>query len=159
GKFIWQAVHDPRARGLMVDWPRMGVCSTPAVDGDRVYYVASNGRVVCADVNGLANGNQGFQGEKYKDPTDADILWEFDLVKELGVVIHADPSSSPVVVGNRVFVVTGNGVNEDHSNVPAPQAPSFIALDKMTGKLLWKDNSPGKNILHGQWSSPAYTDD
>ena len=28
--------------------------------------------------------------------------------------------------------------------------------DRNTGELLWTDGSPGKNILHGQWSSPAY---
>ena len=50
---------------------------------------------------------------------------------------------------------TSNGVDESHDNIPAPDAPSFIALDKRTGKLVWADNSPGKNILHGQWSSPA----
>jgi outer membrane protein assembly factor BamB len=26
----------------------------------------------------------------------------------------------------------------------------------MTGKLLWKDSSPGKNIMHGQWGVPSY---
>jgi len=29
-------------------------------------------------------------------------------------------------------------------------------MDKNTGKVLWTDNSPGANVLHGQWSSPAY---
>ncbi len=28
-------------------------------------------------------------------------------------------------------------------------------MNKNTGKVLWTDRSPGKNILHGQWSSPA----
>ncbi len=37
-----------------------------------------------------------------------------------------------------------------------PNAPSFIAVDKRNGKVLWTDNSPGPNVLHGQWSSPAY---
>src|SRR5207302_140370 len=27
---------------------------------------------------------------------------------------------------------------------------------KKTGQVVWKDNSPGKAILHGQWSSPSY---
>jgi outer membrane protein assembly factor BamB len=40
--------------------------------------------------------------------------------------------------------------------LPAPKAPSFIALSKHTGKLVWSDNSPGEDVLHGQWSSPAY---
>ena len=25
-----------------------------------------------------------------------------------------------------------------------------------SGKVLWADNTPGENVLHGQWSSPAY---
>jgi len=28
-------------------------------------------------------------------------------------------------------------------------------MDKNTGKVHWTDASPGENILHGQWSSPA----
>jgi outer membrane protein assembly factor BamB len=43
-----------------------------------------------------------------------------------------------------------------HEKIPAPDAASFVALDKHTGKLVWSDNSPGHNILHGQWASPAY---
>lgn len=29
-------------------------------------------------------------------------------------------------------------------------------MNKKTGKVVWKDASPGKNIMHSQWSSPAY---
>ncbi len=32
--------------------PRMGVCSTAAVDGDRVYFVSNRFEVICLDVNG-----------------------------------------------------------------------------------------------------------
>jgi outer membrane protein assembly factor BamB len=39
--------------------------------------------------------------------------------------------------------------------VPSPDAPSFIAVNKNDGKLAWKSNLPGKNILDGQWSSPV----
>ena len=76
--------------------------------------------------------------------------------------------------------MTSNGVNEDHLNVPAPQAPSFIKVDKANGKVLWQDNSPsaallvpqkgnaaeedffkqlvnrGELIQHGQWANPSY---
>lgn len=159
GKFLWQAVHDPRPAGAVGGWPREGIPSTPAADGERVYYLNNRCEVVCADANGLADGNQGDQTEKYTDATDADILWTFDLVKKCGVVPHCVPASSPLVVGDAVFVVTGNGVDEGHRNIPAPDAPSLVALDKTTGELLWSDNSPGKNILHGQWSSPAYADE
>ena len=38
--------------------------------------------------------------------------------------------------GDIVYTVTGQGVDEGHINVPAPMAPSLIALDKATGELL-----------------------
>jgi outer membrane protein assembly factor BamB len=47
-------------------------------------------------------------------------------------------------------------VDETHVNIPAPNAPSFFAMDRNTAKVLWTDKSPGINILHGQWSSPTY---
>ena len=40
--------------------------------------------------------------------------------------------------------------------MPAPNAPTLIAVDKNSGAVLWTDNSPGANVLHGQWSSPTY---
>jgi outer membrane protein assembly factor BamB len=52
-------------------------------------------------------------------------------------------------------VSTSNGQDESHVNVPSPKAPSIIAIDKTTGKLVWEDNPVEDRILHGQWSSPA----
>ncbi len=156
GKFLWQAVHDKLDSGQVNDWPQVGIASSPAVEENRVYYVSNRAEVVCADANGFADGNQGFQGEKYKDDTDADILWSFDMMKELKVFPHNLACCSPLIVGDILFVVTGNGVDANHINLPSPDAPSFIALDKNTGKLLWKDSSPGKNIMHAQWGIPSY---
>ena len=53
-----------------------------------------------------------------------------------------------------LFVNTSNGVDESDSEVAAPEAPSFLALDKRTGAIR-RESPPGANILHGQWSSPA----
>ena len=158
GQFLWQAVHDKLVKGGVLDWPQQGLTSTPAVVGDRVYYVSNQCRVVCVDVNGFTDGNQGVQTEKYQDATDADIVWEYDMIRLLGVEPHSISNGSPLIVGDRLFVQTSNGVGECHVNVPAPDAPSLICLDRNTGKLLWSDNSPGKNILHGQWSSPTYAE-
>jgi outer membrane protein assembly factor BamB len=156
GKFLWQAVHDKLESGAVNDWPMQGIASTPAVDGTRVYYVSNRAEVVCADARGFFDGNQGFRGEKYQDDTDADILWSFDMIRELKVFPHNLAACSPLVVGDAVFVVTGNGVDESHVNIPSPDAPSFIALDKNTGRLLWKDSSPGKKLMHAQWGIPSY---
>ena len=36
-----------------------GICSSPTVEGDRVYVVTNRCEVLCLDVNGMANGNDG----------------------------------------------------------------------------------------------------
>jgi outer membrane protein assembly factor BamB len=89
------------------------------------------------------------------DKREADTIWVFDMMTELGIWQHNMCSCSVTALGDVLFVNTSNGVNETHIELPAPDAPSFIAMDKSTGKVLWTDKSPGVNILHGQWSSPA----
>jgi outer membrane protein assembly factor BamB len=157
GSFLWQAISDKLESGQDNDWPEQGVCSSPAVDGKRLYYVTNRGELVCLDTEGFADGkNDGaYQDEKYKGPTDADIVWKLDMVKELGVYPHNMSNSSPVVWQDLVFVETSNGRDQNHDKVPAPKAPSFLAVNKTTGKVVWQDGSPGANILHGQWSSPS----
>ena len=156
GKFLWQHVNDKLPSGLVHDWPDEGICSTPAVEGNRLYYISNRCEVVCLDTNGFADGNQGVQDEKYKEPTDADVIWRLDMMKELNVFPHNLAACSPLLVGDTLYVVTANGVDENHENIPAPQAPSFIAVDKHTGKVKWKSNAPGRKIMHGQWSNPTW---
>lgn len=155
GKFLWQAVSDKLESGSENDFPDQGVCSSPAVEGNRLYYVSNRGELVCLDTEGFTDGkNDGpFQDEIYKGQTDADIIWKLDMMKELGVYQRNMANSSPVIMEDLVFVETSNGTNDE--KLPAPKAPSFIAANKNTGKLVWQDNSPGEGILRGQWSSPA----
>jgi outer membrane protein assembly factor BamB len=158
GQFLWQAVHDKLATGRVQDWPEDGVLSHPVVEGNRIWYVSNRCEVICATTEGLKAGNVGVKDEKYTSNLDADIVWRLDMIGQLGVFPHNRSTCSPLLVGNTLFVVTGNGVDEGHVHIPSPKAPSFLALDKNTGKVLWQDNSPGRNILHGQWSSPVYAD-
>jgi outer membrane protein assembly factor BamB len=155
GKFLWQAVSDKLEQAL--DWPEQGVCSSPAVEGKRLYYVNNRGELVCLDTEGFMDGkNDGpFQDEVLKGSTDADVIWKLDMRKELGVSQHNMANSSPAIWADLVFVETSNGLDENNEKIASPDAPSFLAVDKNTGKVIWKDNSPGERILHGQWSSPA----
>jgi outer membrane protein assembly factor BamB len=157
GKFLWQAVSDKLESGTANDWPEQGVCSSPAVEGNRLYYVTNRGELVCLDTEGFTDGkNDGpFQAETYKGPTDADVIWKLDMMADLGVFQHNMANSSPVIWGDLLFLETSNGQDENHEKVPAPKAPSFLAVYKNTGKVVWQDNSPGEKILHGQWSSPS----
>jgi outer membrane protein assembly factor BamB len=142
GQFLWQIVHDPPppeiSGGPGTSAVEDGLLSTPFVEENRLYYVAPAGEVVCAD-------------------TDGKIIWRYDMMKELKVVPCFCTMCCPLVVGDRMFVVTGNGVDFTTGKVVSPGAPSFVAFDKQTGKLSWSSNLPGANILDGQWTSPAYT--
>ncbi len=157
GKFLWQMVSDKLASGRVNDWPYQGVCSSPLVEGNILYYVTNRGEVLALDTEGFLDGeNDGpFTEEKYKTPHDGDIVWRFDMMEEVSAFPHNMSNSSPVTHGNLLFVSTSNGQDESHVNIPSPQAPAVIALDKRKGTLVWEDNSVEDRILHGQWSSPA----
>ncbi|MCA9243785.1 MAG: PQQ-binding-like beta-propeller repeat protein [Phycisphaerales bacterium] len=157
GKLLWQATHDKLPTGRVNDWPEQGICSAPAVSGDRLYYVSNEAQLVCADTEGFLDGeNDGpFKDEKYADKQDADFVWKLDMIEELGVFPHNLATSSPVIWEDLVFVITSNGVDEGHLNIPSPDAPAFIAVNKDTGELVWYRNDPDSHILHGQWSSPT----
>jgi outer membrane protein assembly factor BamB len=162
GEFLWQYVSDKLPGGRESDWPDQGLCSSPVVEGDRVYFVSNRAEVLCLTTEGLAAGNVGVTDEKYKDTTkgqvDGDVVWRLDMIDKLGVFPHNIACCSPIIVGDTLFIVTGNGVDKDHKKIPAPQAPSFIAVDKKTGEVKWTNNSPGNNIMHGQWSNPVYAE-
>lgn len=167
GEFLWQLVVPKLASGKVNDWEGLGLLSSPTVEGDRVYLVTSRCEVMCVDANGFSNGNQGFQDEaqyvagpgKPKveiGPKDADIIWVYDMMNELGVFPHNASNSSVLVVGDLVYACTSNGQDWTHSNIPSPFAPSFIALNKETGELAGEDDAEiGSRLFHGQWSSAS----
>lgn len=158
GKMLWQATHDKLPAGRVNDWPEQGICSSPVVEGDRVYYVSNRCEVVCADAEGFLDGeNDGpYKDEKYNEKEDADIIWIYDMIEELGVFPHNLATASPVIAGDLVFALTSNGVDEGHLNLPSPDAADFVAVNKKTGELAWERTDSGKKTFHGQWSSPAY---
>ena len=143
GEFMWQQTHEKLASGRANDWPYQGVASSPLVEGTHVYYVSNRGVVWCLDINGFRDGkNDGpVTDEKLTGPQDADVIWSFDMMEEVGSYPHNMSNSSPVIWGDLVFVSTSNGQDESHVHIPSPKAPAIIALNKSTGKLVWEDNS------------------
>ena len=158
GMFRWQSTHTKLPAGRVNDWPQQGVCSTPYVDRDRLYYISNRAEVVCIDTEGFSDGeNDGpITDEVASGKTDGDLIWKLDMIDELNVFPHNLATCSPIGVGDLLFVITGNGVDEGHVHIPSPFAPSFIAIDKRTGELVWENAAPGEHILHGQWANPAY---
>ena len=173
GAFKWQLTAPKLGAGKVSDWEFLGMCSSPTIVGDKGYVVTNRCEILCFDVKGMEDGNQGMTDEaKYMttqdkdgkpvvpevDSTDADILWVYDMRKELGVFPHNIASNYPLVVDGKVYVATSNGVDWSHSNLPAPTAPSFVAVDAETGAYeaeIPADAKVSENIMHCNWSSPS----
>src|SRR5260221_7004662 len=120
-EFLWQLVVPKLAYGKVNDWENLGLLSSPCVEGNRVYLVTSRCEVLCLDLDGQANGNDGpFKDEAQyvvKDvildrgkptehrappaeigPKDADIIWRYDMMDELGVFPHNASNCSVLIV-------------------------------------------------------------
>lgn len=95
-----------------------GPSSTPTVDGDKVYALSGNGDLMCA---------QAADGKK---------LWHVNLPKELEAQVNpigGGPKNlgwgftwSPIVVGEQLICLPGG------------PGGTVAALDKQTGKVLWR---------------------
>ncbi len=168
GELLWQLVVPKLISGKVNDWENLGLLSSPTVEGNRVYLVTSRCEVICLDTEGLANGNDGpFKDEAQyvagpgnpkvePGPKDADIIWRYDMMDELGVFPHNASNCSVLIAGDTVYACTSNGQDWTHVNIPSPLSPSFIALNKKTGELIGEDDAHiGPRIFHGQWSSPS----
>src|ERR1700686_3102630 len=75
GQFLWQQANSKLGSGRANEWPFQGVCSSPLVEGDRLYYVSNRCELVCLDTHGDGNGN-------------AKIIWKFDMIDEVGSSPH-----------------------------------------------------------------------
>ena len=160
GEFMWQATFEKLASGRANDWPFQGIASSPLIIGEVAYFTSNRGQIVAVDLQGFHdNENDGaVKDEKLTTKADPDILWIFDMIEEVGAFPHNLANCSPVADGDLLYCSTGNGQDESHVNVPSPKAPSIVAVNRLTGKLVWEDNSVGEKVLHGQWSTPAVGD-
>jgi WD40 repeat protein/outer membrane protein assembly factor BamB/tRNA A-37 threonylcarbamoyl transferase component Bud32 len=144
GEFLWEKYHAKLATGRINDWPGEGLCGTAYVDAGRLWYCSNQCHVACLDV-----------GAGNRQKTEPGVLWDLDMIKKLGVFPHNMTRCAIASYQDNIYVVTANGVDDTHKHVVAPGAPDLLCLNKYTGEVIWSDNSPGANILHGQWASPA----
>jgi len=168
GRLAWQLVVPKMEDDPYLDWPKAGMASAVTVEGNRVYTLTNRGEVVCLDLHGMADGNDGPFTDEARHmtprgqqlltpgPTDADIIWICDLVKEAGVHIHDQVEGSVLIDGGLLYVNSCNGVDNTHRRIRSPDAPSLVVLDKRTGRIVAQDAEHiGPNIFHCTWSSPS----
>ena len=165
GKRLWQWQAPPRevpgtidgfSIGLSTIPHQIGVCSSAAVDGDRLYFVSNRCDLMCLDVAGQPPEPGASQ---------ARVVWTYDMLDQLGVFPCDASNGSPLIVGDLLYVTTCNGVDrntfgapakEKERKIPAPNAPNLIVVDKRDGRLVATDDAPiMQGLLHGQWSSPS----
>lgn len=140
GSFCWQLVVPKLGSDPYLDWPRVGIVSSATIEGNRAYVVSNRDEVLCLDLNGQADGNDGpYRDEgRHMAPSgsepmkvtniDADIIWLFDIPAEVGARPHDAAHSSILLHGQFLYVNTSNGLKSDHSGVQVPEAPSLIVL-------------------------------
>ncbi len=171
GKTLWQLViprSEIREKWFYIDQMNLGVCNSATIEGDRAYIISNRGELLCLDMNGQSDGNNGpfkdegqFMVSKGRpaaklNKSDADIIWRYDTLAELPVRPHDAVSCAVLIHGDLFYAGTSNAVDLSHINVQYPDAPSLIVLNKRTGKLAARDNEKiASRMLHGQWSSPA----
>jgi outer membrane protein assembly factor BamB len=182
GKLLWQLVVPKREEDKYHDWPKCGIPSPATVEGDRVYVVDNRGAVLCLDVKGMANGNDGpfkdegvymvqkpmWNGTNQAElplvklepmkpgPLDADILWKFDLTAGAGIWSHDGSHSSILIHGDHLYLNSGTGVDNTHRKIRTPNAPGLVVLDKKTGAYLARDDERiAPETFHCNWSSPS----
>ena len=62
GDFLWQMTHEKLPAGRVNDWPQQGVCSTPYVEGDRLWYTSNRATIVSLDTEGFRDKENDGQG-------------------------------------------------------------------------------------------------
>ncbi|WP_020475992.1 outer membrane protein assembly factor BamB family protein [Zavarzinella formosa] len=123
--------------------------SAPLIEGNTLWVVMNNSEVVCMDIGPLKKGTG--------PPKDK---WVLDMRKELGIVprvcLHFSRRCSIAGHKDRIYVITGTGITlEKDRRAAADKAPSLVCLEKATGKLVWRDDTPGKDIRESQFASPT----
>ncbi|MCR9247460.1 MAG: PQQ-like beta-propeller repeat protein [bacterium] len=128
GKRFWQFRYPTDYRAEYFD--ANGPCSTPIVDGERVWVHGVEGWLHCLE---LATGR---------------VVWKRDLKTEFGLEQQFfGVTASPLMWRNQLII-----------NLGVPKGPTVAAFDKSTGRLLWGTGtrwgmscaSPVLATLHGE---------
>ena len=112
GKELWVARVGPAFK-QQPSQGKEGPACTPTVDGDRLYVEGLGGNVACLQVK------------------DGKVLWQRSLTSDLGGRAPMwSYRESPLIDGDKLICTPGS------------DAAMLVALDKLTGKTIWKSQMP-----------------
>ena len=120
GKILWTKEWETDYSPMVDVWS-IGPVATPTVDDDRVYVVGRMGDLLALNV------------------ADGKVLWQKNYEKDFGTIIPLyGTTAAPIVDGDRLIALVG-GID----------GANYMALDKLTGKEIWRSRSsdpePGYN--------------
>jgi alcohol dehydrogenase (cytochrome c) len=123
GKTVWVSRLGP-AFAQRPSQGKEGPSCTPTVDGDRLYVIGLGGDVSCLQVS------------------DGKVIWQRSLTSDFGGRVPMwSYRESPLVDGEKVICTPGG------------QDTMLVALDKLTGKTIWKSAVPAST--GGETASPG----
>jgi outer membrane protein assembly factor BamB len=103
-----------------------GPAGTPTVDGDRLYVICSGGEIGCLSV------------------ADGKVVWHKSMATDFGGAVPTwNYRESPLVDGDKVICT------------PGASDAMMVALDKLTGKTIWKTQMAGSGSAAGSGSRPG----
>ncbi len=113
GKELWVTRLGPPSRQQMPQG-KEGPSCTPTVDGERLYVLGTAGGLACLQAQ------------------DGKIVWQRSLKDDFGGSVPTwSYRESPLVDGDKIICTPGG------------QDATIVALDKLTGKPIWKSAVPG----------------
>lgn len=148
GGFLYQHVSPHGVDSPRV-WSSLGYSCSLMSEQDRLWFVSTRAETICLEAGPIQRG-EGQPREIWK----VDLRDEFGIFPTTSVMGGGQMCSIGASHGDLIYVITSNGKDWTRSNLPAPLAPGLVCLNKTTGKLVWEDNSPGTNIIFGEWGNP-----
>jgi outer membrane protein assembly factor BamB len=113
GTELWSTKIGPAVKQRMPQ-SKEGPGCTPTVDGERLYVLGMGGELACLQLK------------------DGKILWQLSLTKEFGGRIPTwSYRESPLIDGDNLICTPGGA------------DATIVALDKVSGKTVWKSAVPG----------------
>lgn len=129
GELKWEILLP--GMGRIGSYGEYGICNTPVIDGDRAYVVDPAGHLLCLDMNGQADGNNGpFRDElehmantgtvvlkagELEDPPLSnisprygDIIWKFEFLERFQLAWKHTFSGTIIIDGDFLYLPTSN---------------------------------------------------
>ena len=139
GKGVWQLAV-PGVPHMF--YPQLGICSTPAIEGNRLYLVTNRCEVLCLDANGMADGNDG----PFRDEGN---YFAMPASQKLGSSVVRDSDTFHLAFGKPALEV-----KPPHRPVElaATDADVIWRYDLMNDLSVWPHDGAASSILiHGDY--------